>query len=191
MRTAALVLVGLVALQRLVEMVWSRRNQRLLRAAGARPAPDPVFPAMVLAHVSLLAGCALEPALLERSFVPWIGAPALVLFALAQALRLWVLVSLGSLWNVRIFDGASAGVVARGPYRWIRHPNYLAVVLEFATLPLVCSAWITLALANAIHVPVLARRIRDEERVLLANPEYRATMGTKPRLVPGSGAPRA
>jgi len=190
--------VGLVALQRAVELRWSRRNRARLAAAGAVAAPDPIYPAMVAVHAALLLGSALEPWLLARPAVPALAAPALVLFLLAQALRLWALASLGTHWNVRILSlparseapptapaaTGPVGFVARGPYRFVRHPNYLAVLVEVATLPLITSAWISGAVLLPAHAAVLRRRIRDEERALAAVPGYSQSMGHKPRFVP-------
>lgn len=184
MRLAATLFVALVVLQRLAELAWSKRNTRRLAARGLEPAPDPVYPWMVFAHAGLLAGCLLEPWLLDRDPLPAVALPAALLFLAAQALRVWALASLGEHWNVRIFASAPAGAVAAGPYRYIRHPNYLAVLVEVATLPLVTSAWFTWLAVQLVHTPVLVRRIRDEERVLFADAGYRDAMGAKPRFLP-------
>ena len=184
--------VLLVAVQRLAELAWSRRNRRRLERAGAVAAPDPVYPAMVAVHAALLLGCLLEPLLLERPFVPALGLPALAVFLLAQALRVWALRTLGPHWNVRLYtpapddapDEAAPGFVDAGPYRLVRHPNYLAVTLEVAALPLFTSAWLTFVLAQPLHALVLARRIADEERALAAVPGYTHAMAARPRLVP-------
>lgn len=191
--------VLLVAAQRLAELAWSRRNRRLLEESGARPAADPVYPAMVAVHAAFLLGCLLEPLLLDRPFVPAVALPALGVFLLAQALRVWALRTLGPWWNVRVYtraepprtDGepgraadSGPGFVEAGPYRLVRHPNYLAVTLEVATLPLVTSAWLTFLLAQPLHALVLARRIADEERALGGVPGYERAMAARPRLVP-------
>jgi methyltransferase len=184
--------VLLVALQRLAELAWSRRNRRRLERAGAVAAADPVSPAMVAVHAALLLGCLFEPLLAHRPFVPAIGLPALAVFLLAQALRVWALRTLGPHWNVRIYTqptqdapGERApGFVDAGPYRLVRHPNYLAVTLEVAALPLFTSAWLTFVLAQPLHALVLARRIADEERALTAVPGYTRAMATRPRLIP-------
>ena len=81
-------------------------------------------------------------------------------------------------------DSTRQGVVDTGPYRWIRHPNYVAVFLELLALPLVHTAWITAIAGTIAHVFVLRARIDAEDRVLLANPDYAAAMGAKPRFVP-------
>ncbi len=184
MRAAASLFVLLVIVQRLGELFWSKRNARRLAARGFEPAADPVFGWMVLAHAILIAGCLAEPWLADRDPLPWLALPALALFLLAQGLRIWALRALGEHWNVRIFASARAGPVTTGPYRWIRHPNYLAVMVEAATLPLITSAWLTWVVVQLVHTPVLLRRVRDEERVLLADDGYRAALGDKPRFLP-------
>lgn len=184
MLVANSLLCAFVALQRGFELLLSRRNRRRLRDLGVGAGHDPAYPAMVLVHVLLIAGSALEPWLCERPFLPAVGYPALVVFLLAQAGRVWIVRTLGEHWNVRILASAPRGIVIDGPYRWIRHPNYLVVLIEAATLPLVHSAWVTWCVVQALHVPVLARRIRDEERVLNSDPEWTASMGPKPRFLP-------
>jgi methyltransferase len=183
-RTLNALLIALVVLQRLAELALSRRNTRRLAAQGVRPAADPVFAWMVFAHVLLLVGCLLEPWLADRPFLPALGYPALAVFLTAQALRLWVVRTLGAHWNVRILRSGERGIVSAGPYRWVRHPNYAVVLLETLSLPLVHTAWVTWLVVLAVHTPVLARRIRDEERVLAADPLWRSEMAHKPRFVP-------
>lgn len=182
-----IVLVSLVVLQRLYELVLSRRNQARMEASGVKPGTDKGFPLMVLSHVALLVGCIAEPIHLDRPFIAWIGIPALVLFLLAQLTRVWVVRTLGKHWNVRIMNSGMQGVVSDGPYRYIRHPNYLVVLVEVLTLPLVHSSWITWIVVQVLHTPALIWRIKDEERVLFANPAYVEAMGHKPRFLPRLG----
>ena len=92
--------------------------------------------------------------------------------------------ALKSHWNVQVMDSAGLGVVNTGPYRWIRHPNYVAVFIELVSLPLIYSAWITALAAAVGNGWVLHNRLAVEDRMLLANPDYRATMGGKPRFLP-------
>jgi methyltransferase len=85
---------------------------------------------------------------------------------------------------VEVIDGSGLGVAGGGPYRWIRHPNYLAVFIEMLALPLIHTAWLTALLGGAAHLAVLRSRVRVEDLVLLADPEYRLRMGDKPRFIP-------
>jgi methyltransferase len=182
---AFLGLLAAVAVLRVVELRISRRNQRALAAAGVRKIAEPVFPWMVLGHAGVLGGAALEVVLLQRPFVPALAAVMSVLFVLATALRWWVMRTLRTHWNVQVMDSGRLGVVTAGPYRFIRHPNYVAVFVELAALPLIHTAWLTAVLGAATQIWILSRRIATEESVLLANAEYRAAMGHKPRFVPG------
>jgi methyltransferase len=133
----------------------------------------------------VLVGAFLEVAALNRPFIPAIGYPALIVFALCNVLRWWVIRSLAGHWNVKVVDSSALGVVTRGPYRYVRHPNYTAVFLELLVIPLVHTAIITAVVGTLLHLWVLYHRIRTEERVLLANAAYRTAMGAKPRFIPG------
>jgi len=182
---AFLLLVLAAGAERLWELRVSQRHLAEQRAAGARTVREGVFPLMVALHVAAFLGAPLEVWQRRRRFRAWVGLPALGLFVVSGALRLWVIRTLAGRWSVRVVDSLPLGVVADGPYRWVRHPNYVAVALELAALPLVHSAWLTASLASAANALILARRIAREEAVLLADPAYRAAMGDKPRFLPG------
>ncbi len=177
-------LIAVVAALRLVELRLSKRNQQRLAAQGATKAADPRFPAMVVLHTAVLAGAAAEVVFLQRPFIPLLAAPMGALFLAANALRWWVIHTLGTHWNVQVMDSARLGVITGGPYRWVRHPNYSAVFVEMFSLPLIHTAWLTATAGSAVHAWVLHGRIAAEERVLLADPAYRAGMGAKPRFLP-------
>lgn len=181
----ALILLGF-GLQRLAELAYSLRNEARLRQAtpDAPHAAAPTFRWMAAANVALFTLPAMEVAI-RRPRVPrivaalgWAGALT------AAALRISVVRALGAQWTVRAVVPAGLRVVDRGPYRYVRHPNYAAVALEFASLPLLGGAYLSaigLSLANAL---VLADRIADEERLLAAVPGYAERMAGKPRFVP-------
>ena len=169
---------------RLIEMTISRRHQRALAARGAAPLPEPIFGAMVALHTGVIAGAALEVVALHRPYVADVGVPALALVVLANLLRFWVIATLGVHWNVRVVRSMPLGVVTAGPYRFVRHPNYVAVFVELLALPLVHGAWITAVVGSALHVVVLRRRLALEEAVLAADATYRSAMSGKPRFVP-------
>jgi len=180
-----LALLFAVGLLRLVEMRISRQHQKEMATRGAAKVDEPKFRWMVLLHTAVLIGAALEVVFLKRPFLPWLAAPMFAIFLAANALRWWVIRSLGAHWNVQVVDSTRLGVVTSGPFRYVRHPNYAAVFSELLALPLIHTAWIT-AIAGAIaHIGVLAQRLSTEERVLLANPDYRAAMSGKPRFLPG------
>jgi methyltransferase len=180
-----LALLLAVGSMRLVEMRISRQHQREMAARGAAKVDEPKFRWMVLLHTAVLIGAAVEVVFLKRPFIVWLAAPMFAIFIAANALRWWVIRSLGAHWNVQVVDSSRLGVVTTGPFRYVRHPNYAAVFSELLALPLIHTAWIT-AIAGAVaHVGVLAQRLSTEERVLFANPDYRAAMSGKPRFLPG------
>lgn len=175
---ATLLLTGAM---RLVELSVSVRRMR------ARPdavvAEPRVFPAMALLHAGLVGLPIAEVLWLERTFSWASTGPALAALALATGLRIWTLRTIGAAWNVRVVRPDA--VVTTGPYRWIRHPNYLCVVIELAALPLLHSAWLSSALLSAWNAAVLAVRIPTEEAVLARVPGWREAFADRARFVPG------
>jgi methyltransferase len=181
-----LALVAVVAAQRLGELALARHWLRRTAAeTGAAPEREPVYAWMVALHAGWLVGCAAEPLLAPRPVAPALAWPMVGLWAAALVLRGWTLLTLRRYWHVRVVRRAVQPVVTTGPYRWIRHPNYLAVVLELAALPLLLGAYATALLAGLANAGVLAARIRREERYLMAFPAYRAAFAHKARFVPG------
>src|SRR5205823_9376890 len=116
----------------------------------------------------------------------WVRVAGLVGLGAATALRIWTLRTLGDSWSTRVtrFRDGGRRVVTGGPYRHIRHPNYLAVILELAALPLAGGAVATAIAASAVNALVLARRIPVEERELAADRRWRAALAPLPRFVP-------
>ena len=161
-----LVLVAAVALERLLELALSRRHERALRAGGACEVGAAHYPVMVAVHVLLLVAAPLEVVLLRRPFVPALGWPMLAVVALTMALRYWGIATLGVRWTTRVLVPPGAPLVAAGPFRFLRHPNYLAVTLEVIALPLVHTAWVTALVCGAANLAILGRRIRVEDAAL-------------------------
>jgi methyltransferase len=182
--TAFLSLLACVAIERIVELRISRRHQQELAGRGVRKRRDPHYRWMVLLHGGVLAGAAVEVLALHRLFIPWLAAVAGSLFVLATLLRWWVIRALGVHWNVEVMDSAPLGIVVSGPFRWVRHPNYLGVFIELVALPLIHTAWITALAGGIANVFVLRHRLRVEEPALEAEPGYRAAMSGKPRFLP-------
>jgi methyltransferase len=155
------ILIALIALQRLIELAIAGINTRRLLAAGGIEHGAGHYPLMVLLHVAWLASLI--------AFVPADAAldPLLfVLFLVLQAGRVWVIASLGRHWTTRVITVPGAPLVKRGPYRWVRHPNYLIVVAEIAVVPLIAGAWqiaVAFSVANAV---LLWHRIRIENAAL-------------------------
>lgn len=182
---AYLGLLLVVAVLRVYELQISRRHQREMFAQGATKVTDPVFRPMVLVHAGVLLGAALEVVFLHRPFYPVLAAVCFAIFLAANAVRWWVIRTLGEHWNVEVMNSTGMGVITTGPFRYVRHPNYAAVFVEMLALPLIHCAWITASVGSLAHVLVLSRRIHTEERVLFADSQYREAMGGKPRFVPG------
>lgn len=182
---AFLCLLAAVGAGRLIELGISKRNQKRMIERGVRIVPDFHFVWMVLWHGGVLSCAALEVLVLKRPFLSGLAAPMLAVFLFANLLRWWVIRTLAGHWNVQVMNSTSLGVVSDGPYRWIRHPNYLAVFVEVIALPLVHTAWLTACTAGLATILIVARRLAVEETVLLASPAYREVMGSKPRFVPG------
>ena len=159
-------LVVAVGLERLAELVVSARNLRWARERGGVEYGLGHYPAMVAVHVGLLVGSLVEVYLADRPFLPPLGWPMLGLVVASQVLRWWCIASLGHRWNTRVVVIPGLPLVTRGPYRWLRHPNYLAVVVEVAALPLVHTAWVTALVCTAANAAVLAVRVSVEERAL-------------------------
>jgi methyltransferase len=159
-------LIAAVAVERLAELAVSRRHERALLARGAVEAGARHYPLMVAIHAALLLTAPAEVWLLDRPFLPWLGWPMLALVATTMALRYWVIATLGERWTTRVLVLPGAPLVAGGPYRFLRHPNYLAVAIEVVALPLVHTAWLTALLCGPANLLVLALRIRVEDAAL-------------------------
>lgn len=159
-------LVALVGMERLAELVITKRNAAWSFANGGYERGQRHYPLMVAVHTGLLVGCVAEVWLADRPFVPALGWPMLVLVLAAQALRWWCITTLGRQWNTRVIIVPGLARVVDGPYRVLRHPNYVAVVLEGLALPLVHSAWITAGVFTVANAALLALRLRVENAVL-------------------------
>jgi len=160
------VLIGLVGLERVAELVVSLRNAAWSFERGGVESGKGHYPFMVVLHTGLLVGCVVEVIVADRPFTPALGWPMLAVVLLAQGLRWWCIGVLGRQWNTRVIVVPGLSMVASGPYQWLRHPNYVAVVLEGVALPLVHDAWITAVVFTVLNIPLLAVRIRAEEAAL-------------------------
>lgn len=160
------VVVAVVALERLVELVVSRRNAAWSLARGGRETGRRHYPVMVVLHSALLVGMLVE-AWTRRPDVPLVlAAPMLALAAASQALRWWCILTLGPRWNTRVIVVPDLPLVRSGPYRLLPHPNYLAVVVEGVALPLVHAAWVTAVVFTVANAALLAVRLRAENTAL-------------------------
>ena len=156
----AVLVLALVTLERGAELVWARRNTRRLLARGARETGAGHYPLIVALHAAWLAGLWLWGR--DRALsMPW-----LVVFAVLQAGRLWVLATLGERWTTRIIVLPGEPLVRRGPYRLMPHPNYAVVVGEILVLPLALGLPAYGVIFSALNAAVLFVRIRAESRAL-------------------------
>ena len=163
-----IVLVLLTGAERIVELVISKRNAVWAFGQGGVESGLRHFPWMVALHTGLLLACIAEVVLLQRPFIPWLGWPMLAIALVCQVGRYWVIRSLGTQWNTRVIvvPGA-ARVIARGPYRWFTHPNYVIVAVEGIALPLLHSAWITAIAFTVLNaILLLGFRIPTEDKAL-------------------------
>ncbi|GAA2075813.1 isoprenylcysteine carboxyl methyltransferase family protein [Pseudolysinimonas kribbensis] len=162
--TAFVVLVGC---ERIVELVISRRNAAWAFARGGVESARGQLPWMIALHVGMLVGAVAEVWLLGRPFIPWLGWPMLAIALGCQFARYTMVQALGRRWNTRVIVVPGMPPVAAGPYRWMRHPNYLVVAIEGVALPLVHAAWITAIAFTVLNaVLLLGFRIPAENRAL-------------------------
>lgn len=159
-------LIALVTVERLAELVVANRNRRIALARGGVEYGQGHYLLVVALHVGLLAGALTEVLVADRPFYPWLGYPMMAVVLGAQGLRWWCIRTLGPQWNTRVIVVPGLPLVTSGPYRWLRHPNYVAVVAEGVALPLVHTAWLTATLFTALNLPLLWWRIRVEDRAL-------------------------
>ncbi len=159
MMTGTALFLGFLIVQRLSELVIARRNTARLMAEGAREVAPGHYPLIVAMHSAWIL-CLIFFGYDQPVHLVW-----LALFVLLQGLRIWILATLGRRWTTRIII-TDTPLVVRGPYRWLRHPNYVLVVAEIAIAPLVLGLWWVALIFSVLNVAVLIIRIRAEERAL-------------------------
>jgi methyltransferase len=160
------VLVALVGGERIAELVVSVRNAAWSRERGGIETGLGHYPFMVVLHTGLLAGALVEAWVREPDVSAGLAWSMTSLVLASQALRWWCIATLGRRWNTRVIVVPGLPLVVGGPYRWLRHPNYVAVVAEGAALPLVHAAWITAVVFTVLNAGLLAVRIRVEDQAL-------------------------
>ena len=180
-----------LAVERAGELLLSRRNAAWAFARGGIETGRRHFRVMAVLHAGFLVACAAEVVLWQRPFVPTLGWPMLALALSAQGLRYWAIASLGRHWNVRVIVVPGAPAVTRGPYRFVRHPNYLAVVIEGFAVPLVHGAWATAIGFSLLNAALLVVRIRREEEALAEHCDYERRFGARGRFLPRERLSRA
>jgi methyltransferase len=157
--------VVLVAIQRMLELLYSRRNERRLFARGAVERGSGHYLVIVAIHSLWLVSTLVEGLLRGPEPPVWWPLP-LAAFLLVQPLRYWAILSLGVNWNTRVLVVPGGELVRRGPYRYFPHPNYVVVAVEVLTFPIIFGAWITAIVFSLLNAALLYVRIRTENRAL-------------------------
>jgi methyltransferase len=166
--------------QRLIELLIAHYNSKWIQQQGGYEVGKRHYPLFFLLHTLFFLGIWLE----ADSPPTWWKMP-LFIFLVAQLLRIWSIISLGRFWNTRIWVLPNRLAPVRGPYRYLRHPNYLAVIIEFLTLPLLYQAYVTATLFSVLNVFLLLKiRIPVEERALQEATPYKGIMKRKKRMIP-------
>ncbi len=158
-------LLGLIGLQRLLELRRSALNRQSLLAQGAQEVGQGHYPWMVAMHSAFLPACALEAWALSREWTSW-GFLFCGILLLATGLRWWAITTLGERWTTRVMILSGSKRIRRGPYRYLNHPNYLAVILEMLAVPMILSNYWTASIFSALNAAVLGVRIRGENHAL-------------------------
>lgn len=161
-----LILLFAVGVERLAELVLAQRNLAWSRARGGVEIGAGHYPVMVILHLALLVGCVVEVTVMQRPIIAALAWPMLALVVAAQGLRWWCITTLGRQWNTRVVVIPGAPRIDGGPYRWISHPNYVAVAIEGLALPLVHSAWVTALAFTTLNAALLSTRISVENSAL-------------------------
>jgi methyltransferase len=159
--SALYALVGFIVAQRLAELAYSARNERRLKARGAHEAGAGHYPLIVALHAAWLLALVLTVPPATPANLPLLG-----VFAALQAVRVWVIASLGERWTTRVIVLPGAPLVAKGPYRYLRHPNYAVICGEIAVVPLMFGAWQVAAVFSVLNLALLRHRVRVEEAAL-------------------------
>ncbi|MBY0096607.1 isoprenylcysteine carboxyl methyltransferase family protein [Mesobacillus maritimus] len=177
------VFVGFIIAQRLTELIIARRNERWMKARGAVEFGSGHYPIMVLLHSAFILTLSFEVLYFHRELSSLWGV-LLIGFLFTQAIRVWALRSLGPYWNTKIIVLPGAEVVKKGPYQFIKHPNYVIVTLEIILIPLLFSAYTTAALFTVLNMMILTVRIRAEERALTEWTSYEIELEGNRRFLP-------
>jgi methyltransferase len=179
---AYLAFLGALGAERIAELIISARNARWAFMRGAQEAGHGHYPVMAAFHTLFIISCAGEALIFKRTFPGVVGWIALAGALAAQALRYWAVATLGHRWNTRIIVLPGAAPVTSGPYRFLRHPNYLAVVMEMICVPMIYDCWLTAIVFSAGNAMLLRVRIKAEESAL--GDAYQHSFSSIPRLLP-------
>ncbi|MEH7250265.1 isoprenylcysteine carboxyl methyltransferase family protein [Neobacillus niacini] len=177
------IVISVIMFQRLIELVIARKNEKWMKEQGAIEYGTNHYLFIVLMHCMFFLFLVLEKISFSRELSPiW---PLLtVVFVVAQLIRVWAIWSLGRYWNTKIIVLPNVDVVKKGPYRFIKHPNYLVVSIELISVPLLFGAYVTACLFTLLNIWMLSIRIPAEERALRELTEYESSFISCNRFLP-------
>ncbi|MGF7532874.1 isoprenylcysteine carboxyl methyltransferase family protein [Bacillus mexicanus] len=158
-------LIAILIAQRAAEMAVARQNEQKVKQQGAMEFGESHYPYMIIMHILFFLSLMAEVLLMNKQPSSWWIAIA-VAIATVQAVRYWALCSLGSYWNTKILVVPGAELVKKGPYKWMKHPNYTVVILEIVLIPLLYQAYVTMCLFSILNAAMLTVRIRTEDKAL-------------------------
>lgn len=164
-------IVGFVILQRIVELFVARSNERWIRGQGGYEVGANHYPYMVGIHIGFFISLIIEFIVFDRIFFS-LSYYLFIIFVILQLMRVWVIASLGRFWNTKILVLPGANVVKKGPFRFLRHPNYIVVSLEILVIPLMFGAYFTALLFSLLNLIILTVRIPVEEAALREETNY-------------------
>lgn len=177
------VFVCFIIIQRLSELVIARKNEKWMKSQGAMEYGQNHYRLMVLMHLFFFVSIIMENLIFRRGISP-IWPLFLAVFILLQFGRVWVIASLGRYWNTKIIVLPNADVVRKGPYRFIKHPNYIVVTLELIVIPMLVGAYLTAFLFTILNIAMLSIRIPEEEKALKGLTEYEGIFQERNRFLP-------
>lgn len=180
---AIYLLIFIVIAQRLVEVIIANQNASWIKSQGGYEVGREHYRYLVMLHTLFFISLLIEVTVRPPTFATWIAIP-FIIFLIAQVGRIWALTSLGRFWNTRIMVLPGAKVVAKGPYRFIRHPNYAIVITEILVFPLVFQAYCTAFIFTILNAFILSIRIRVEENALREVTNYESEFEKRGRFVP-------
>jgi methyltransferase len=163
--------LAILAIQRIVELIIARKNEKWMKNQGAKEYGQKHYRAMVLIHFAFFVSLLIEGGIFHSGIHP-LWEFLLTIFLLTQAGRIWVISSLGRYWNTKIIVLPHAEVVASGPYKLFRHPNYLIVTIELMIVPLIFNAYWTMVIFAVLNQLILFMRILIEEHALKRETDY-------------------
>lgn len=175
----------LIVIERLYELKISKKNAAAVLGKGGIEAGREHFPYMVVLHMTFFAAIPYEVFKFELQFNPELALTMGLIVALSMALRYWAIISLGIFWNTRVIVLPGHKAIIKGPFRWIRHPNYVAVIIEMAAIPLFYGAWRTALVYSFLNFLMLKTRISVEEQALKKHCSYGGMFAGKNSFIPG------